>query len=63
MLLFCFIGSRCGRYPDELAGYQVWCVATSNGWCTRSQVVDLVQKGAAAHVLDNERPPIYVYEW
>ena len=56
-------GSRSDEYPAELEDCQPICVVTSYWWCERSQIIDLVKKGVPEHVLDNEKPAIYVHEW
>ncbi len=62
-VIFSFWMLGAAKYPAQLLGFDVWCIATSNDTSQRSQTIDLVQKGYSPQFLDQQRPMITVYEW
>ena len=53
--------------PDDvlrLTGNESFNFATSYGWCSMEQVVDLLEEGVSLELLDGpDQPDIVVSEW
>lgn len=49
-------------YNEEVKG-DIGCWATSYSWCTKHQLIDLLQEGCDAEVLDKMKPDIEISEW
>ncbi|XP_075046322.1 F-box only protein 2-like [Mixophyes fleayi] len=53
-------GDNGGDFPsDEVSKY----FASSFGWCSKSQVLDLLNEGYTEEILDTNQPSIVVSDW